>query len=676
MVGKSRMICQLPDQGVFLFLVCLRPEAFLGTPPRTPIIADLFSNMNGMSEYDAQSFSFQFMISCITHLSVWLKKLPVKKGRSNIDLARLWFNYQKTGDINCDSEVCSFSDGAALFWEEIGKHIRKSSLAAGTSEAALVGDLSQLKKDYSSKLQQELQILVGVLKKHSIHLSPEKVSLVYAFDEVRSLLNDSKPPAKTSFNIVRRTFCIVQKNGKCPGQFAILTDTTSNVANFFPIQPWDNSEYMMGESSFDPFVSIDSLDAFADHDPVVDLGSLELEYTKYGRPAFHAMTKASTEAEILDLTSDLLGILIPKILAAKHVDDITSEQAVAILSILVPLNINSSNQLASLLVASHMRFFCGISPDRKFVSTCQLPEAALARAALFLAIKFGLDNLINKVANQLGVGVSDKGYSGELTMQICCIAAYAKCEKLFDTIDMKDWARIKSVSLTNFLKALLSEEIYEKVLNALDDPKLLDEKVVRVGQFVIFNSDVDTSVLLESFKRGCGMVCHPTVSGCNIIIPVFCSSDPNEKLVEELMTCITIQIIVGGEFHSWIYHGMRPSLCGISELPKHLPYLSLYVSLSEFDGGSHVFDCSIIKSHNEVETHIAMSCMNYTSRQIFQTDLGTRIDKSIKHMLRPNRFIPERDRILMRKILGITFKPNTNSERLSISTNATETSSF
>jgi hypothetical protein len=662
MVGKSRMLCKVADEGIFLFLVCLRKEGHKSIPPRSLLIANEFKKMDGMTEYEAQSFVFQYIIACISVLIDWLKNLETPK-RTQIELAKMWFNYQKTGDSKCLDENTSFTDGAGIFWTEVLKKI--------TNRNAVSGDFKKLKAYYIGMLGNVLTELVEMLKeKHGIVINPSEVSLLYAFDEARSLINETQ--SKTSFHIVRRSFSIVQKNGKFPGQFAILTDTTSNVANFVPIRPWDDSERLIcgGKKMFEPFFAIKSLDAFAESlntpDRDLTLKSLELGYTKYGRPAFHAMTKADSHGEILQLTSELLDILACKIVAARNPVKISNEQAVAILSILVPVNIAASHHLAAQLVSSNMRFCCCISEDRKLVYTAQLAEPTLARAALKLAVKHGWDIIINQFSNLIGSAVMDKGYSGELAMQICCIAAFAKSHGLYQEKDPLEWAKIKSVTMTSFLNSLLSDKVYQDILQLLEkeqeiraksmvkrsDAKrevkrkvpieMLDRMVVRVGQFVKFNSDVTQLVLLEYFKRGCGILCKTNNPGCDLIIPVFCSDDPDAKLIEESMTCMTIQVKVlqdresGGKFLYHVYHGIRPSHCGIEGLPEDFPYISLYADFGGF-GNTPSYECSQVISHDEVINHTAIAFVNYSIRQIFhEVDaIGKKMHDSMQVLMKP-----------------------------------------
>jgi hypothetical protein len=709
MVGKSRMICQLPELGVFLFLVCLRKEDDPTSPPRTPKVAYAFLKMDWMTEFEAQLFVFQYMIACISALNEWLENLPVdiKKPPTKIELAKMWFNYQKTGLPQETRERTSFMDYAESFWSKILEKIQPTPLPKGVDPPKNL--LNALKRDASSKLENNLTELVRILRtKYEIALSPQEVSVVYAFDEARRLINKTKGGAKTSFDIVRRSFCIVQKNYVCPGQFGIIIDNiVDSVVDFVPPEiPWDDSRQCLlpGSKSFEPYFAIDSMDAFAEDlnqpDLQLDLKSLELGYTKYGRAAFYAMTYVENgdEKERLRLTCDLIPELAKKILADKnHVERISTEQAVAILGILVPVSIAPSHDLSSQLVSNHMRFCCGISEDRKLIYTVQLPEPALARAALKLAIKYGWDTVIDKFSDIIGSGVNDEENGAQLCMQICCIAAFAKCQNLYKYDVDEKWARITSVDMTTFMKASISEEAFKGAIKQLEKSRnrgnsqkggkkeegieevkkddvlnQFDGMVVRICQFVEFHSDVDQSVLLEYFKRGCGIVSRRICQNCDIIIPVFCSSDPDSKLVPENMSCMTIQVKAlkdresHGNFLSNAYHGMRPSHCGIKGLPKDKLYISLYVDFGGFEKPPRS-EASRVSSHHEVDNHIAFSYLSYSARAIFEEpkELGNRIFNSMKLLMEPvlpenNTDISAESRRIVGKIMKITSNWNEN----------------
>jgi hypothetical protein len=518
---------------------------------------------------------------------------------------------------------------------------------------------------------------------------------VYAFDEARRLINETKGGAKTSFDILRRSFSIVQNNGVCPGQMGIIIDNTvDSVVDFVPPEiPWDNSMRILppGSKSFEPYFAINSIDAFAEDlnepDLELELKSLELDYTKYGRAAFYAITYVENgdEGQRLRLTCELIAELAKKILSQNDPDEtISTDQAVAILSILVPVSIAPSHDLSAELVANHMRFCCGFSPDRKLVYTAQLLEPALARAALKLAVKFGWDTVINKFSDMIGSGVNDEENRAELCMQICCIAAFAKCENLYKYPDDKRFARITSVDMTTFMKALISEKAFKAAIDRIkknrtrrdskkggeiEEVKVgdevlsqLDGMVVRICQFVEFHSDVDQYVLLEYFKRGCGIVSRRICQNCDIIIPVFCSSDPDSKLVPENMTCMTIQVKAfedsddHGSFLSDVYHGMRPANCGIKGLPKDMPYVSLYVDLGGYEKPPRSAASKVLS-----DNHLAFSFLSYSARAIFEEpeELGNRIFNSMKLLMEP--FLPENNtdisaesRELLGKIRKIT----------------------
>jgi hypothetical protein len=165
MTGKSRMVCQLPELGAFLFLVCLRKEdEHPSIPPRTPKIADAFDKLDTMTECEAQSFVFQYMIACILGLNEWLENLQIDRTKlptTQRELAKMWFNYQKTGLPQETGENISFMDHAASFWSKILEKIQPTPWPIGDPRKR---PMNTLKKDASSELEKNLRELVRILK--------------------------------------------------------------------------------------------------------------------------------------------------------------------------------------------------------------------------------------------------------------------------------------------------------------------------------------------------------------------------------------------------------------------------------------------------------------------------------------------------------------------------------
>jgi hypothetical protein len=129
----------------------------------------------------------------------------------------------------------------------------------------------------------------------------------------------------------------------------IIDNTVDSVTDFVPPEiPWDNSIRILlpGSKSFEPYFKINSMDAFAEDlnqaDLQLELKSLELGYTKYGRAAFYAMTyiENGDEEQGLRMTMELITESAKKILSQNDPEEpLSTEQAVAIFSVLVPVSI-------------------------------------------------------------------------------------------------------------------------------------------------------------------------------------------------------------------------------------------------------------------------------------------------------------------------------------------------
>jgi hypothetical protein len=667
MMGKSRMLCQLPEVGLFLFLVCFRNKTLTGTPPRTPLVADYI-------EVDSQKFPevvvqfrfFDLIVQCVEHLGQWLLSYDHKNNNHTVAEKRIlfakhWFLYQRTGKnlqlIEVGAVDQSFSPKASRFWDKIIKNIRDFTEVNKPN-------LADIYKEAIEHLEEALGTVKKGLQLHGIYSEEYyKSCIVFGFDEAKTLISKKVDgDTHTIFHVIRRTFVFVPKAEEhLPPIVAVFTDTTSSVSNFAPSKPWDKSARTLtkGMKLFDPYSSLCTLDIFDDEaEPAKALSSLEKGYTKYGRPAFHAMTElVNEEQKHSKMHSDLLSVIEAKIRGGKLIQKSGSLEALAILGVLVPLDVNPSHVVASQLVASNMRYCAGISQDRDSVFTLQPPEPAMALAGLSLIVKAGWDTVLNLVSQNIGLALTNIGYKGELGIQIACITASSKC------MDLKPglW---KPMRLDSYLEIFIGPDSFSRAFPVVQDNPFLKNKIVRLGQFVQFHSYVNTKTLLDYFNRGCGILCQTGNKGCDLIIPVFDDVSGNHQtlLEEKRMTCVAIQVnylaerAYGKKYMKHVTTSLTPANSNIFGIDKDLTYLSLYMDMSKNPKRTEVFDVPGINQHKSI------SLIGYDIKHMFDTKKAESINNSFFHMLNKvnfphdNIYLPKRAKANHGAELKMTYR--------------------
>jgi hypothetical protein len=614
MMGKSRLLCELPETGLFSFLFCFRDANRIGTPPRTPVIADLIQNQKSKNEIVVQHTFFRLIVACVQTLGEWLRDYNSVGSNFTLEqkriiIAKHWFIYQKSGDIKSrisdNVDDLGFSENARFFWNRV---VSKISELKDT-------DKSLLEIYYTCKT--DLTEALGIVKNGLIKHFGEDAKkiyknscMVFGYDEARILISEKiKDELLNLFHIMRRSFFLVpEPSDNSLGMVAVFTDTTSRVSNFSPSKPWDYSLRALakGTELFEPYSSLLTLDVFYKEALPLKLIDLETEYTKIGRPAFHATILNSPKSDA-DARLDLIKVVAVKIRGKPESEEIGSGDAVAILGALVPLNVSPTSSVASDLVASNMRYCVGISEDRNMVFSLQPAEPVMALAAMLLVQQIGWTKILEKASNAFGTTVTDIGYKGELGIQIACIMASARCLREITGI----W---HVVTLESFLRTLLGDDVFRHFFS--DNTKLAN-LVVRLGQFIKYHNDVKSSKLLDYFKRSCGIVCKTNQKGCDLIIPVFHDILGNGQtpLDEKYITCLSIQVKyrkdreTGDKLKNNFVNKLSASYCQISGIKAELPYFSLYVDIGERPE-------KILQVHTDRQ-RVAMSVIGYNIKHMF-----------------------------------------------------------
>jgi hypothetical protein len=676
MMGKSRILSEVHRVGIFSFLVCFRQEGMIGIPVRTFRVADLLQTIaSGNDEFGAQNIMFLFIVNCAKKLLAWLKTYNLKKKVGDVKrkVASDWHTYQTLVDNNGKSE----------FWESIANKVETDKLNQKRDKTI---DLVALANIYRTELKKILVDIKKILVTKLGFNDDMNACILFEFDEAKALIEAKiEASGHNMFHLMRRAFIIVPDNvadnQSCAPLMAVFTDTTSKVSNFLPSKPWDNSARALTKSTnlMNPFYAIDSFDGFAE--PLtteISTGffkSLTTEYTKYGRPAFHAIS--SSDEHEGDIKLKLINVVAAKLLGNKK--EIKAVDAVSILGVLVPLNVHPSHELASELVASRMRLCCGINIKRTLVYTMQLPEPVMAIAALKLTNQFGWSEILAGIKQQFGAVTLDIGYKGELGMQIACLIATTKCHKLFGNS-----SEVKSTLLSDFLQARVGLELFGMTFGSqnvnkhlgLEKPeddlterqrKILQKKVdpnftaiadmyVRVHQFVRFNGTVTSKVLLEYFKRGTAIVCKVNNPGCDLIIPVFSADLGDESdLVESNMTFVAIQVKLrsqpeyGDDYLNNALKHLTKEYCNIFGINESLSYVTLYADL-----GLHNVKLQKFKATDNKQ--IAMSYVGYNLRHLKDEKTAIELQNLLEfvHLAHENKEIDEVDQEIVKSVVKIT----------------------
>jgi len=150
-MGKSRMIKQLAEAGVYVIYCCLRLSGS-GYPPQSHITKYL------LDSYDELHFVAYF-IAC-------LNKLAETPGTNAID----WYNRQIARENDSESQV-----SAQEFWDDIRLRMEELKKDLVDSNASV-----RLRRSYESALRTYPNI-------RNIHLSKNILRICFVFDEARCL---------------------------------------------------------------------------------------------------------------------------------------------------------------------------------------------------------------------------------------------------------------------------------------------------------------------------------------------------------------------------------------------------------------------------------------------------------------------------------------------------------
>ncbi|CAG8841880.1 12447_t:CDS:2, partial [Gigaspora margarita] len=432
-----------------------------------------------------------------------------------------------------------------------------------------------------------------------------KFKYLFAFDEARMLVGKkggSKNVEKNSpFYYIRRALILLPEGS---GIFAVFTDTHSNISNFSPTSYLDPSKRVAEEGYllFAPFYLLDTMDMNVKFKEVMTLKESEdpQHFFQYGRPLWGALlmpssdTKGMKSERIIELAMDkLIGGQFFSFWKKKvHIGILDT---LAILGPRLCIEIAPQSSYAPDLIANNMRLCISVLEDRKYVVTSMSTEPVLAEASARIMndSDISLTKLINQLSEALKKGVVEAGYRGELTARLLLLNAWDCCikkkildeKKTNDTNISKNYFRF--VTLEEFLKSLLVDNVYEKIKNRLEETvkftgRKFGEAYINFTHFINIRYIPDRKNLGKALIRGIAFSCKRNQRGADIIIPLYMGT-LDENFNEDRISYILIQVKNHSTNSRYEYKKsattfLSPAYVGIEDLP-YMPFLSLYLQL-------------------------------------------------------------------------------------------------
>ncbi|CAG8571197.1 11265_t:CDS:2, partial [Ambispora leptoticha] len=323
-MGKSRMVKQLAEEGVYVIYCCLRLSGS-GYPPQSHIAKYL------LDSYDKLHFVAYF-ISC-------LNKLADTPGTSSTD----WYNQQIARENDGASQ-----ENAREFWDDI--RLRMENLKRGLAD----GDASaRLRQSYERALRAYPNI-------RNIPLPKNILRICFVFEEARCLLEvgpiTEKSGSKTAdknlaFYNMRRA--LVHFDDKV-NVFTLVMDTVSRLSNFQPIRTADPSARVAtgGKRLFEPLYLCVTTDVMAKRidmkRKLEDAVRPSILY-RYGRPMWGAHIDNRGREDMETYLRKLVLLAFEKIIGGKSpsTEVIDHTSALAILAIRLCLHVSPLAQLSA-----------------------------------------------------------------------------------------------------------------------------------------------------------------------------------------------------------------------------------------------------------------------------------------------------------------------------------------
>ena len=492
MVGKSRLISELPNHGVFIFTVCLRPETDPEyRPPRSGPVADWATK----DAKDPILFTQQtcFFLECVLDLfKDWLSLRSETEQTDLVSAAKAWEKYQK--------------DNQKKIWDTVNAKIETATRTISNAEG-LANTIEVIISNSQSRMESVLKKIHDLLAQwvsDYVFSESKRTLFLFVVDEAKQLkLDEGAMNGFTLFRRALRAFPIASE--EVPLLFCLLTDTSSKVSNFSPAAEVSNSARILKGPHllFPPFTVVNSIDVWADRarftqvqqgagvktilhqirnscvdpdlqsdeldagpaDPLIALqGTLTVEILEtyeymatYGRAGLYAQL-IGMKLDPLNQAGpsklhQLLKVKLLRRLQSSHCvtrDDedaksfnssdkvdiqVSQQEVIGVLGAVSAISVSACSVLATEVSAGHIRLILAISKLGNYVFTFEVSEPVLALAAHELICYMGWPTVLSKLAATQFNGATQLGIRGEYAFGFLALMAYQICMGFNTTSD-------------------------------------------------------------------------------------------------------------------------------------------------------------------------------------------------------------------------------------------------
>ena len=365
-------------------------------------------------------------------------------------------------------------------------------------------------------------------------------TMVLILDEASGLLQH-KSGYISAFRIFRRAWADLAKNLINGGikNFALLTDTTSRVANFSPSTGRDSSYRNVApeekpQKLLEPYFMVTNMDVFVEASyPTTLAQAFDIKtIVRKGRPIWHATfqgAKADSLKKVFDLARRKICLGKPSNQLDKWVPDEVCTTAIGILGMRVVLQVHSYGSLAEKLSSSNMRFITGISDSRDAVLTEYPSDPLLSHAASMLFVKrdrFGPAKILRHLLGTLQHNLVSAGNIGELVQQY--IYTLARDSVVFKGITLPVLpTEYPTFSVSDFLESLHSESL-SNLSGSEEDKEAVLQGRMSFSHFIQLEYTPTKRDLLDLFIRGAAACCKAGQAGVDLIIPILMKPSVDE----------------------------------------------------------------------------------------------------------------------------------------------------
>ena len=592
--GKTRLLKQVTELGVYVVYLNLRSADEGGVPPHIPF-SRTFIDWRSEAKYSY-------------YLVTMLEKIVTLRS-----------------ELNCTPDAFFERCLDASFWVDVAVSVEKYCMSGI--------------KDLQGRFEELLKSIPG---------ESDKLKVLFAFDEARHLVNDKEDPSKakkSSFAELRRAL------GQIPSAssiFAVLTDTFSKVSYFSPANHRDPSFKVKrkGEKLFPPYffgnmdlanplklgrripdgwmyVDINSgstqLVPFSLVATLKEVGTLK-HLVRYGRPLWISTFLSATkqykklnlvEAFLIDLArSKMLGgidfNLWPETSRIAASESSLDENVFALLSCVYDISANLESHAIETMVASYMCVLGFVSDDRQYVLGKYASEPILVEGAAQCLWKLGVKQALDQYLCSLSL--LSAGETGEFVARF--ILLYSLQRKLSPKNTVTNTAATlfyfsQKVTLSTYFESLFVPKQFREVKKNL--PADLLSGYVCFSHFRRLNHLPTVDHLRDAFSRSMAIICTENATGVDLVIPICLTTDTNAEITELNMSAVLVQVknrsITSFETEKKI---------GLDKvdvnLAKDVPYVSMIMSIRNVHSQN---DFSVAKDENQ--THILVESFDHYS---------------------------------------------------------------